>query len=95
MKSMNCISAMPRLPAAAAPTRHGDNRRLRDGRVNHAVFSEVFEEPTRDTECPAHAPDVLANHEHIRVALHLLPHRQTDGFEEGDLSHRDTPALSS
>jgi pterin-4a-carbinolamine dehydratase len=75
--------------------RHRNNRRLRDGRVDHAVFAEVFKKAARDAERAAHAPDVLTDDEHIRVALHLLPHCEADGFQEGDLSHRDTPARSS
>src|SRR6056297_4037894 len=56
---------------------------LGDGRIDHALSTEVLQEPACDLERTAVDADVLAEYEHGVVAGHLLEERFADGLEEG------------
>jgi len=58
---------------------------LGEGGVADAVRPELLEQPARDPEAPAIAPDVLADHERQRVALEGVPNPLAEGLPEGDL----------
>ncbi len=49
--------------------------------------AEAVEQSGRRAKDAACAADVLAEHEHVRVALELDVQRVVDGFDEGQLSH--------
>src|SRR5437588_833688 len=64
--------------------RRADNRRLRDRRVNHASLAELVQQTVRHLERAAVRAHVLADEEHRRVALHLLPDALAYGLDERD-----------
>ena len=78
MKSAYWNSATGRRPSIAGPDRHADDRLFRDGGVHHPLRPEAIDESLRDLEGAAVHADVLAEHEHAIVALHLLPERLRD-----------------
>ena len=67
------------------PDRHADDRLLRDRGVHHPLRPEAIDEPLRDLEGAAVDADVLAEHEHALVALHLFPERLRDRDQVGGL----------
>ena len=91
MKSPNCISSTGRIPSIAAPIAGADDQRLRNRRVDHAVFAEGIEQPFGNLERAAQFADVLAHHEDVVVAAHLFMQRLVDRFQIGDF-HR-APAV--
>src|SRR5215470_6556989 len=60
------------------------NGHLGDRRVDHALRAEAVNETVGNLERAAINADVLAQTEHARVALHLLPYPLTNGFKIGD-----------
>ena len=63
--------------------RAGDDRRLRERRVDHAPGAELLLEAERHLERAAVDADVLAEHEDALVAAHLLPEAVADRLEIG------------
>ena len=63
-----------------------DDRRLGNRRVDDAHLAELLVQPLRHAERAAVGADVLAEHEHLRIAPHLFGERLADGFEVGQLS---------
>src|SRR6266550_2951701 len=70
------------------PGRRADDRRFRDGRIDHACLAELLGEPLGDLERAAVRPHVLPQDENVRVALHLFPHPLAQRLEVGDVSHQ-------
>jgi hypothetical protein len=64
-----------------------DDRRLREGRVQHAPSAELLLEAERDLEGSAVHPDVLADDEDALVGAHLLPEPVGDRLQVGALGH--------
>ena len=92
---MNCISAIGRMPMRAAPMAAPTMADSLIGVSMTRSAPKVSRKPCGDPEGAAVGPDVLADHEHPRVALHLLEHGQADGFEIGEDGHqRVSRALS-
>ena len=77
-------------------------RRLRDRRVDHARRAVAVEQAGGDLEEPAQRRDVLADHEHRRIALHLLVQRLVQRLGDrqladavvGDAAHDSRPGVS-
>jgi hypothetical protein len=61
---------------------HGDDRRLRQRRVDHPVRAELGEQSLGGAEDAAARPHVLAGEDDARVAAHLLGQGVTDGLED-------------
>ena len=59
---------------------------LRDGRIDHARRPEAVEQPGGDLEESADRGDVLADHEHARVAGHLERERLVEGLRHRELA---------
>ena len=72
---MQSPTAAPRIPG------------LGERRVDAAVGAEAVEQPGGRAEDAAGAPDVLADHHHVRVALELGVQRVVDRLDERQLSH--------
>jgi hypothetical protein len=53
---------------------------LADGRVADALLAELVDQAARHLEDAAELADVLADHEHVVVALQFLAHREPDGL---------------
>jgi hypothetical protein len=62
----------PQSHQARADGRAGDGR-FGDGRIDHALLAEMLEKAGGHLERAAVHADVLAQQEHVGVALHLLP----------------------
>ena len=60
-----------------------DDRRLGDRGVDDAHLAELVGQPLGDAECAAVGSDILAEHEHLRIAPHLFEEGLTNGFEVG------------
>ena len=58
-----------------------DDGRLGNRRVDDARLAELLEQPLGHAEGAAVRADVLAEHEHLRVAPHFLGERFADGFQ--------------
>ena len=71
---MNCISAIGRMPISAAPIAAPTIAASLIGVSIDALGAELLQEAGGDPEGAAVGADVLADHEHARVALHLLEH---------------------
>ena len=69
------------------------NAGLRDRRVDHAPGPELLEQARGDLEQPAQAGDVLADHEHLLVAAHLLVQRLVERLAHRQLAlaHESLP----
>src|SRR5262249_61112226 len=72
---------------------------LRDGRVDDAQRPEAVQESGRDLEEAAQLADVLADHEHAALALHLLLQRLVQRLRHGPfpsavVGHDSRPAPS-
>src|SRR4051812_36141983 len=83
----------PRNPPAnlnAPPHRAADrdphDRPLCDRRAHRAAGADPLEDPLGHLERPAVDADVLAEHDHALVALHLFPQRLRDGDQVGRLA---------
>ena len=81
-------------PAHGGPGRHADDGGLGDRRVDHALGAETLVEAARGPEQAAQRPDVLADAEDVRVALHLLVKRAVDGLHVQRLAHDSRPPSS-
>ena len=68
--------------------RGADDARLREGTVDDAGASEDAMEVLGDAEDAAVDPDVLADDEHVGVALHLLVQRQVERLDHVQFCHR-------
>src|ERR1043166_1289285 len=64
-----------------------NNRRLRDGCINHALRTEAVNKAVGYFECAAVNTDVLTQTEDGRIALHLLPDSLPNRFEICKLCH--------
>ena len=62
--------------------------RLGERRVDHAVVAELGEQPVGGEEDAALLAHVLAEHDHGRVAPHLLGERLADRLDERPDGHR-------
>ena len=72
------------IPALRRADADADDRRLGDRRVEAARLAELVDDALRDAEGAAVRTDVLAEHEHLRIAPHLFDERFADGFQVGD-----------
>jgi hypothetical protein len=81
------------MPVTAEPTCARRDRGLGNRRVAQALGSELLDQPARRGEDAADLSDVLAEHEHARVALHFLPDRFL--IASAKLISRETPGLGS
>ena len=61
----------------------------------HAHLAELVEQPLRDAERAAVRADVLAEHEHLRIAPHLFDERFADRFEVGEFFAHGAQAYRS
>ena len=64
---------------------HADDRRFRDRRVETSRLAELVDQTGRDAERAAVRTDILAEHEHFRIAAHLFEQRFAYRFEVSDL----------
>ena len=62
-----------------------DDRRFGNRRVDDAHLAELVVQSLRDAERTAVGADVLAEHEHFRIAAHLFDERFADRFQVGQL----------
>ena len=60
---------------------------LGDRRVDHALRPELLQQPLRDLVGALIFGDLLAHHEHVLVAAHLLGHGVAQGFAHGHGDH--------
>ena len=74
-------------PHQGGPGRACDDRRLREGHVDHAPGTELVLEPQGDLEGAAVDAHVLAEHEHPIVTPHLLSETVADRLQVGLLGH--------
>ena len=76
---------------------HGraDDGRFADGRIDHALPAEPFQQAGGGLERAAVDADVLAEEHHGRIALHLFGQRLANGFEIGDLGHASSGLLAA
>src|SRR5437016_5741314 len=70
-------------PHEARAYRSPHNGRFGNRGIDHALLAESLEKSGRDLECAAVDADVLADQEHARVALHLLPDPFADRLQVG------------
>ena len=63
------------------------NGGFRNGRVDYTLGAEPIYKAVRNFECAAVDADVLAQAEHCRVPLHLLPDSLANGFQISELRH--------
>ena len=77
-KSTNISSTTGRSPACAAPTARPTNAVSEIGVSRTRSGAELLLQPARGAEDAAEPADVLAEHEHARVALHLVAQRLGD-----------------
>src|SRR6185436_12515715 len=66
-------------------TRCSHDRALRDRRVDHSFFAKLVEQSICNLERAAIRADVLTDHKHGRVALHLFPDTLANRFHHGGL----------
>ena len=83
------------LPHPRRSDRGADEALLRDGRVDHAVRSELLVQAGGDPERAAEDADVLAEDEDALVVAHRVLQRSADRVEIGDLSRRSGAGLST
>ena len=76
----------------AEPDRRAEDAGLGERRVDAAVGAEAVAQPAVARKTPPGAADVLAEDEHVRVALHLDVERVVDRLDEEELSHRGSCA---
>ena len=72
----------------AEPHCRAEDARLRERGVDAAVGAEAVAQPRGRAEDAAGAADVLAEHEHVLVALHLDVQRVVDRLDQQQLTHR-------
>src|SRR5262249_53984163 len=70
--------------------RHPDDPELGERRVDDAVGPELLLKAVGRSEDAAMHADVLAEHDHARVTLHLLVERLVDGLDQR-LERHETP----
>ena len=70
------------------PTDGADDAGLGQRAVDHALAAELAVQILGHAEDAAVDPDVLADDEHVRVALHLLEERQVQRLDHVQLRHR-------
>ena len=73
----------------------GDDRGLRERRVDHAPGAELLLEAERDLERAAVHADVLADDEDALVVLHLLAETVGDRLQVGLLGHGSSGDLTA
>src|SRR5262245_60925871 len=66
--------------ALAGADTHADDRRLGNRRIDHPHLSELVVQALRHAKGAAVRTDVFTEHEHLRVAPHLLDERFADRF---------------
>jgi hypothetical protein len=66
-----------------------DDRRLRDRRVDDAEVAELFVKALRHAKGAAVSADILAEHEHFRVAAHFFGKRLANRFQVRQLFTHD------
>src|SRR5437762_14117379 len=86
MKSMNWNSATGRMPVSEAP-KAAYNGSFGDGRVNHALATEVMNKSFGNLEGAAIHTDIFSDAEDSRIAFHLFPNAFADCFEVSDRCH--------
>jgi hypothetical protein len=72
-----------------------DDRRLGDGRIDHAHLAELLVQSLGHAEGAAVRTDVLTQHEHLRIAAHLFGERLADRFEVRQLLAHKFSALTT
>ncbi len=70
--------------AVAHPASGSDNGAFADGRVDHPLPTETFQQAFAGLEGSAVHSDVFPDQHDGGVALHLLEHGLLDGFEKSD-----------
>ena len=88
MKSANMISKTGRRPVDGAAERRAGERQLGDRRVEDAVGAVALREAGGRLEDAAGARDVLAEEDHVLVALELLVERLPDAARKSTRRHR-------
>ena len=76
----------------AEPDRRAEDPGLGERRVDAAVGAEAVAQARSRAEDAAGAADVLAQHQHVRVALHLDVQGVVDRLDEQQLTHRGSSA---
>jgi hypothetical protein len=70
---------------------HAGEARLRDRRVDDALGAELLQKALRHLVGALVEPDLLADDEHARVAVHLLAEGQVECFPVGHHRHGVSP----
>ena len=87
MKSENWISAHGPQAVERHADRRADDAVLGERRVDHALGAELVEQALGRAEHAAGLADVLAQHQHVRVAAHAFPEPVVHRLDECALRH--------
>ena len=78
---MNWISATGFSPCVGHADRHAGDQAFGQRRVLHALGAEALLQAGGGAEHAAVDADVLADHDDVRIVLHLPAMRHRDGFD--------------